>query len=578
MPLPAAITSLKPRLQYGKADKAPSQSQSQTLAQHLGPETDSREAGELSRLRPSFGRPTSFQGDVDGSKRRSLLPQLGQPKYSSRLDALSNNSDREEDAKGPDLGVIESPARSKHASVTSEVKVHSAMPGRLRPRSMYQNGPTRSERPTCSNEKPLANSMLPPTPVSKPSESQTVALHRSQSLRKPGVVTQSAQPTGTAIHSRTQSVSATGPLRREPTKSNTSSERPKSLLVAPSSNLKTTSVPNDRPPNETKASTRIGHNRSASTRAKPEGLSGSARIATATRAEEHLVSHSRQRQAVPEEQKRIARPAFSTLQQHFTPRKTGKAPTATFLHPAPAPGANALPPETVNLQSELLQLHLLHEGSACVSSQWESSAKRHLHKKFEEAASLYQAMLEIERIGQEQKNLQSLFEWSAGKSSAGLIEYIQILSGPLHELPTLVEEGGRLQRVVSDFQHWISWVQEVQCARSASTEQKGSAGTIEGLGDSWKTETAGLIRKITSFARDLERIDQPATGSSIACIVDTCKSLLRGILDELHTIQTIEADVVTMEKGWVEDRLRAIAQDIGSYTVDISREPAAWRV
>jgi hypothetical protein len=332
-------------------------------------------------------------------------------------------------------------------------------------------------------------------------------------------------------------------------------------------------------PGAARASIRIaGLNRSASTKTRPENKSGIAGTSTELRAEEPLASQSRRRELVPEEPKKTNRPAFSTLQQHFTPRKTGKAPTATFLNPASVSTSHSLTPEIASLQSELLQLHLLHQSSAKTSKCWELSAKRSLHLKFEDVTSLYKIMLENERAGQEQKNLQSLLDWSAGGSSTGLVEHIQILSEPLHELPSLVESGGRLQRLVGEFEHWVSWVQEIRSARQGLTGDKDGSGTVEGLGDSWKAENAALTRKLTLLSRDLGRLAQPAPGSSIACIVEACASILLGILEELQIMQKIEAEVVMKEKGWVEDRLRAIARDVGMYSVDVDGDTAVWRM
>jgi hypothetical protein len=198
-----------------------------------------------------------------------------------------------------------------------------------------------------------------------------------------------------------------------------------------------------------------------------------------------------------------------------------------------------------------------------------------LRKKFEEVASLHQAMLEYERAGQEQKNLQALQEWSDGTSSPSLIEYIQILSGPLHELPSLLEPGGRSERLVHNFERWISRVERLWCGRVNPTLDNGDLESVEGLGDSWKAENAALIRKVTAFARELDQIQQPSSGSGIACIVDTCKVLLEGLSAELHEMQAIEAEVVAREKQWVEARLQAIACDVGSVSVDTKQEIAA---
>jgi len=328
----------------------------------------------------------------------------------------------------------------------------------------------------------------------------------------------------------------------------------------------------------TRTSIRLaGLNRSASTKVKPETSRNGMSNNTASRAEQLPPYQSKRREAVAEEPKNAGRPAFSTLQQHFTPRKTGKAPTSVFLHPAAPPASRSMSPDLVSLQAELLQLHLLHKSAAETSRRWEFSARRSLRVKFEEVASLHHVMLEHERAGQEQRNLQSLVEWSSGQSAVGVVEHIQALSGPLHELPSLVEPDGRLQGLVGEFEHWLSWVQEVRSARDNTGGAQGGLGTIEGLGDKWKAENTALIRRLSSFTHDLDSLSQPSPDSSIACMLDSCKSLLRGILSELHIMQSIETQVVMKEKDWVENRLRTIARDIGAFVVDTNVHCAAWR-
>jgi hypothetical protein len=295
------------------------------------------------------------------------------------------------------------------------------------------------------------------------------------------------------------------------------------------------------------------------------------RPTAATRSNEPALVQSKTKEVAKEEPKKAARPAFSTLQQHFTPRKAGKAPTATFLHPAPVTTNNSLSVESISLQMELLQLHLLHENAAEVSKQWEMSAKRALGSKFNEVASMYQVMLQHERSGQEQKNLLALLDWTKEKPSSSLVEHIQVLSGPLHELPSLVQTGGRFQRHVSAFERWVSWIEEIQAARQNHFE--AGLGSVEGLSDAWRAENAALMRRLSSFARDLSGLPQPAAESSVLAIVNCCQTLLAGLLEELQVMQVIESDVVSHEKEWVETRLQGIATDIGGFLVD---ETPAW--
>ena len=186
-------------------------------------------------------------------------------------------------------------------------------------------------------------------------------------------------------------------------------------------------------------------------------------------------------------------------------------------------------------------------------------------------------MLEQETASHEQKNLETLLQWSAGSASAGLIEHIQILSELLHALPSLIEPGGRLYVLMEDFGRWALEVQEVRSSRQDPNRPGESLRSIEGLGDSWKAENAALLRKLTAYARELGKVDQPAAGTSIASIVETCAALLEGVLDELHVTKTIEESVVGEEKQWIEDRLNAIAEDMVVHMPNDGADAALWR-
>jgi hypothetical protein len=527
-------------------------------------------------MRPPHSRTSSYQSDVEGGRRRSLLPQPGHTRQSSQQ--TTTTAPKAENPNNPQQPVA----------------------GRPRLRSALQTATTQSAQGRKGEPTGTARSLRQPSAIGRP---PTTGLGRSSSLRKPASSTQPApsiqvkshgrtQSTSTtsnlrgevsnverptATHSRTQSTSNTSNFRRELSNAEGATARPRSF-VGPSG-LRSNGTSAMPPPAAPRASVRLaGLTRTAMVRPKSEITTGGPTANSVSRPDDPEVSHLAHRETPTEEPTKTAKPAFSTLQQHFTPRKTGKALTSTFLHPAPASGSSTnLPPEIITLQSELLQLHLLHAASADVIQRWHLSARQNLHKKFLEVASLHQAMLEYERAGQEQKNLQALLEWSGGPSSMGLVEYVQILSGPLHELPSLLEPGGRCERLVEEFERWMARVEYLWSNRSDSTMSDGDSRSIEGLGDNWQGENMALIRKVTSFARDLEQIREPSSGSSIACIVETCTMLLRGLSEELQLMQALEVGVVAKEKQWVEARLQAIARDAGACSTDMDKETAAWR-
>lgn len=444
-------------------------------------------------------------------------------------------------------------------STSQNTSTQGAQLGRLRPRSLYQ--PSSIRRDAHEEDRKV------PT--------HSAGLNRSQSLRRPGVSTQPSQPTSNRGHMRAQSSTVSG-VRNKNADIGPGIEKPKSFLVAPSHTTKTGSgVPTDAPTGAIRSSARLeALKRSGSTKIKQETTHTRTNSGSSISHDESLHSQLGHREAP---KKAATRPAFSTLQQHFTPKKVGKAPTSTFLHPTSDASSHSLPPEIISLQAELLQLHLLHEASTRTSRQWEFHAQNSLRAKFDEVASLYQAMRQSEQHGREQKNLLALREWNGGNSSSGLVEYIQRLSGPLHGVPSLLGPGGRFCRLVDDFDRWISGVEKTWSVREGQQANGMSSESLEGLGDTWKEENAALMRKLTAFSRDLDALPAPPQDSSIACIVSACSELLRGLLGELQIMQVIETGVVSKEKQWIEGQLHAIGRD-GGAPLDSRQGKEAWRM
>jgi hypothetical protein len=495
-------------------------------------------------MRPSLDRPPPRQSDAHGAKRRSLLPQPGHTRHTSLLSGTTT---------------------ARPGARTEGEALERTQPPSVR------NVPAVSQEVGTKSIKTALQSLRPcPEP-------QTARLARSRSLRIPGLPIKPGPSIGIVSHSRVQSTSNIAIPPTEVVQAKTANGRPRSLLVAPYSTSKSNSVPANSSSTAPRTSARLaGVNRTASVKLSAGKSNGSGGTHSAVRPEDPVATQPGRREITNEETTRTARPAFTTLQQHFTPRKIGKPPTSLFLHPILPADANSLSSEIVSLQSELLQLHLLHRLSAQMERRWQISAKRSLQMTFEEVAGLHQTMLKHERFGQEQKNLQVLIEWSNRSPAKSLNEYTQLLSGPLHELPSLVEPAGRFQRLVGEYEQWMVRVESMRSVRVSMNDNRSNLGPVEGLGDLWKAENAALVRKITSLAHDLGHLDQSSPGSSIDCVVDTCSALLRTISDELQTMQSIEADVVSKEKDYVEACLQAIALDVSS-CLDTAWETAAWR-
>ncbi|KAJ9657833.1 hypothetical protein H2201_008046 [Coniosporium apollinis] len=281
----------------------------------------------------------------------------------------------------------------------------------------------------------------------------------------------------------------------------------------------------------------------------------------------------------------LSRPAFSTLQQHFSPKKSTapKPPIPTSsAHPAASiaastAGANdtASSTPTLRLQAELLQLHLLHTSSASTLQQWTQSAERALHTRFNAVGAQWKRMRQREREATEQNNLRALLEWGrTGNASfgGGLGEKVSVLGGVLQELWLLTDGGGgggRYVRLVGGFESWLAWVQEIWEKREKGGEEGEDGGGVElvgavadGLGDAWKEENRALERRLGMLQREMEGLADPAEGSDVERVVRNCRILLQGCLEELKVMRDVEAEVVVREKGWVERQLQRVEREI----------------
>lgn len=458
-------------------------------------------------------------------------------------------------------------------------------PTRLRPQSMYQKSSVESNTETKGRSQVIEPAEAP----RKTSMPQPSGISRSQSLRKPTPSGQATRSFGLRSHVKNLSTNTTSPsnlgiseLAADTEKHGKSSLGPSSIAHAWDGSVSTVDSENSGVRSSQRISNmKTGLKRTASTTSKPERPDSSASTGT-TDTDPALSTSStvRRREPAKGDGGRRPRPAFSTLQQHFTPKKAVKALTSTFINPpAQDPAASGtVSADVIRLQAELLQLHLLHESSAQTSRQWELSAKRKLHQKFDEVASMYQMMRDNERQIREQVNLRALQDWNNGDASFGLAENIQLLSAPLHELPALVDPGGRYMRLIDDFEEWMNWVSQVWEKRERRLQEGGrDLDSAEGLGDAWKAENAALTRKLTVFSRDLETLAEPAAGSSVAAMMSCCRQLLRGMLQELQTMQSIETEVVSREREWIEGGLAALAEDISAHLVETQKGSESWR-
>lgn len=263
-------------------------------------------------------------------------------------------------------------------------------------------------------------------------------------------------------------------------------------------------------------------------------------------------------------QQQQQRKPFSTLQQHFPPPKKMKVATTHLFLPATNKhgGIHDLSSGDIQIQTELIQLHLLLRSATEVQYQWERSAKLCLQSHFE---LVRQKHVELDlRIKSQQasKNHSALVAWCDAMSRLELAEKLQLLSHNAFETSTSLEPDGRFMRVLDNFERWFSRAHRIRKTRKMPP---GSVGWglefIESIGDDWKLEVATLEMKLASYSRELRNVVMPPADSNLACFLLLFQNFVGNLLEELDVIRGIERDVMAEETTWIESAILKLPPD-----------------
>ncbi len=283
------------------------------------------------------------------------------------------------------------------------------------------------------------------------------------------------------------------------------------------------------------------------------------------------------------------RPAFNTNQQHYSPAKS-LAPkpliSAILAPPSPSklPANVAASAETARLQTELLQLSLMHRDAAAVDAAWCDSARAKLGQRFRALAEESKELAALERGVAEARNAKALRTWAGGRPGA-LEEKIQGLDTVLSGLWSLGEPGGKHARVVRRFERWAERADQILAAREShdsddDDNDHGDAMLLDDTGElvlvgeldpTWKDDCAALSRRLDEWRRLLRHLgDVPqapedggdetgppgnapgAAPSTLHTILGACQSLVADMLAELNTMEQIERDAVAHEMRWIQ--------------------------
>ncbi|KAI0448724.1 hypothetical protein F5B21DRAFT_496653 [Xylaria acuta] len=464
-------------------------------------------------------------------------------------------------------------------------------------------------------------------------------LGRAQSVRQPPPTTTTSsagigRSASTVVRPRSSAGVAPAATPRERHMGHARAKSTVTSLTAattlrPLSHAPSRSNPSPAPSTASSTSTTTQTTSISSTRAQTRSQTQHARVPSQSQSQSQSQAHL----STAPSALAARRPAFNTNQQHYSPAKSvaPKPLTSTFLAP-PSPSKQpvnvAIMAETSRLQTELLQLSLLHREAHGVSASWHASARSKLGARFKELAAADRALRAAEREGAEARGLRDLIRWgnagpehenggtdgdrrnSGDRERLPLDEKIQLLDQVLNGVWALGEPGGRYQRAMHAFEDWALRVAEIRAAQRGGDIDgllaRGGGGGGFGIGNgeeeeeeeelgifvsdldasTWKRDHAGLVRILEGWRRTLAQLghveaDEPGsvedgtgeTGggnkplSGLARTLRGCRSLVRDMLAELRAMEQIERDALAAEEDWMEQmeaRLRAEEKEHGS--------------
>ncbi|TIA79749.1 hypothetical protein D6C76_03467 [Aureobasidium pullulans] len=471
----------------------------------------------------SSSRMPSDSVDGDGiAKKRSQLPQLTPHSIKTTKDVAASSIP------------MSSPTRSTMGIPTRANEDKAAMPPPSAPLARTQSIRTRpvSQTPAATSTSATRSGLAAPS--------------RSLSTRAPAPSTATAPKPRVVSHSRTPSTStiaasSTGDstLKRSATTTATRHLRSQSSITTGlKSRLTAPSTPST--PTSEKSSTELTKPL-VRRLVRPTATSNAPKLDPST-----------------------SRPAFNTLQQHYSPAKT-------VLPKPPVPSSRAAPSaedkavqsgavfETTKLQSELLYLSLLHESAEPNLRSYERSARKALKAEFEATQDEVTQIREQEKLFHEQGNLAAVAEWLVAQGAhigPEAAEMIQSLSGCFNELMMLSAPESRYTALVHTFSEWAA----------EATEQDRAHVFSGPLALDWHHLHASITQRLRLVEREVEMLPSaPPSGdgveSSLSIILRCLKDLVLGMKEELEAMLRLEKQVVSTEKQRVSNAVAGLSME-----------------
>ncbi|KAL8676720.1 MAG: hypothetical protein Q9186_006786 [Xanthomendoza sp. 1 TL-2023] len=214
-----------------------------------------------------------------------------------------------------------------------------------------------------------------------------------------------------------------------------------------------------------------------------------------------------------------------------------------------------------HLQRELLQLHILHSLSADTHSQWREKAKAHFRSRFQALVDRHMEIADIIFQTQELKNRAALVEWCRNSEAAEISKRVRILSGCIRDLCENLDPGGKYSQTVESFAEWHNRAQDIRKSRQDDSANDTAIPTyVEEIGAGWQNDVNILQRSLSTLTGELRTLGSANPNSTLGQLLVVLRDLVLDMLTELDCIRSIECELVSHEKVWVEEQITRLSR------------------
>lgn len=250
----------------------------------------------------------------------------------------------------------------------------------------------------------------------------------------------------------------------------------------------------------------------------------------------------------------MPRPNFDTYKQHFSPQKAKQppAPVVTSNHPVSTNASGVGPSEILRFNDELLQLSLVHKGSAAALQEYTNNITSHSEKQYGDLERQHRQLHLQERDRQARDNLRGVRKWinaNSGGDDAGF-DPLSVLAECALGLEDIARENGAFSVAMEQFNDWEVRAHVATAGRADPEETRIQFVTPLSL--EWKGAIESIEQRLGIFLTSLRVFGKSNEEATIGAMITTLSELAELLLQQILMCKRLEGLILQRQQQWID--------------------------